>query len=153
MLQCQSEITFYYFCYRPLRGMALLINVPEVSTEILAERLRIIADIENLNIDIRSLLHLVEKSGCDVRACLGVLQYTGGNANMLKSINLGLKDTKKGLFDLWKNILQIPMTRQGPLSEVDRVRRVFRSIQQGWRVILKYLSKITTNCYIIIIIF
>ncbi|XP_001603491.2 chromosome transmission fidelity protein 18 homolog [Nasonia vitripennis] len=116
---------------RPLRAMALVINVPEITPSNLTERLSEIMRKEGLQVDSRLLLQLAEKSACDVRACLGILQYTGGGANMIQNLALGLKDMRKGLFDSWKELLQVPMTRRGPLTNTERALKVIKIVYQG----------------------
>lgn len=111
--------------------MALVINVPEITPSSLAERLSDITRKEGLHVDSRLLLQLAEKSACDVRACLGILQYTGGGANMLQNLALGLKDMRKGLFDSWKELLHIPMTRKGHLTNTERALKVIKTVHQG----------------------
>ncbi|XP_011497197.1 PREDICTED: chromosome transmission fidelity protein 18 homolog [Ceratosolen solmsi marchali] len=116
---------------RSLRNIALVINVPEVTSSTLAARLYEIAYKEGLNIDLRILMQLAEKSGCDIRACLGILQYSGGAPNILQNIAFGLKDTRKGLFDAWKEIFQIPIDRKGALSGSERTRKILKILQQS----------------------
>ncbi|KAL7301054.1 hypothetical protein TKK_0006326 [Trichogramma kaykai] len=116
---------------RPLRQMALVLNVPEISSSNLVERLSEIARKEGLNINGRLLLELVHKSGCDIRACLGILQYTGGRSNMLKDLTLGLKETRKGLFDCWKELMRIPTDRRGSLPDSERAKKVMTIVHQG----------------------
>ena len=90
-----------------------------------------IARKEGLRVDTRLLVQLAERSACDVRACLGILQYTGGCPDMLRDLALGLKDLKKGLFDSWKELLHVPMDRKGPLSNSERALRVIKIVYQG----------------------
>lgn len=58
------------------------------------------------------MLALAEKTGNDVRACLSMLQfYACANkpirlTDVLKS-NVGQKDRKKGLFNIWSSIFQV----------------------------------------------
>ena len=110
--------------------MALVIPVPEVRPSMLADRLMEIARKEGLRVELRDLMKLAERSGCDVRTCLGALQYMRG-ANMKENLSLGLKDTRKGLFDSWKVLLQIPMTQKGILSPHERIGLVLQTVQRG----------------------
>lgn len=110
--------------------MALVIPVPEVRPEMLADRLMEIARKEGLQVEIRDLMQLAERSGCDVRTCLGALQYMRG-ANMKENLSLGLKDTRKGLFDSWKTLLQIPMNQKGILAPHERIGLVLKTVQRG----------------------
>jgi hypothetical protein len=111
--------------------MALVINVPEVSPSTLANRLSEIADSEGLNVDSRVLMQLAEKSACDIRACLGILQYSGGGPSMLLNIASGLKDTRIGLFDAWKEMFQVPLDRKGAVSGSERARNILNILHQS----------------------
>lgn len=111
--------------------MALVINVPEISPETLADRLAEITRREGIHVDSRILMELAERSACDVRACLGLLQYSGGAVNMLKNLAFGLKDMRKGLFESWRELFQIPMNRKGPLSDSERAQKVIRVVHRG----------------------
>ena len=110
--------------------MAYVIPVPKVDTSRLADRLATIARREKLRADQDALYQLAEHSGCDVRSCLCALQYLG-EACMNSSFHLGLKDTKRGLFDCWKDILQIPMERGGPMNIRGRIQRVLKASYSG----------------------
>lgn len=74
---------------------------------------------------------LAEKSACDVRACLGILQYSGAGSDVLRNLDFGLKDMKKGLFDAWRDMLHVPMTRKGTLTIPERVKKISRITHQG----------------------
>ncbi|XP_066590270.1 chromosome transmission fidelity protein 18 homolog [Prorops nasuta] len=115
---------------RSLRAIALVIPVPEVSDLKLADRLFEIACKENLQVNRDELVTLAKKSGCDVRSCLGALQYMG-SANLKVNISLDLKDSRKGLFDSWKDIFTVPMRRTVPLSIRERMQLVLKISQSG----------------------
>ncbi|EFN74480.1 Chromosome transmission fidelity protein 18-like protein [Camponotus floridanus] len=115
---------------RALRAAAIIIPVPEVSPLRLAERLMEIAKKEKLNVDFGDLVKIAERSGCDVRACVGALQYMGG-ANLKDNISLGLKDTRKNLFDSWKSILTIPMNKRGVITIPERIQNILKTVQNG----------------------
>ncbi|XP_017754396.1 PREDICTED: chromosome transmission fidelity protein 18 homolog [Eufriesea mexicana] len=115
---------------RALRAIALIIPVPEVSPTRLADRLMEISQKENLKVNPDALLRLVEISGCDIRSCLGALQYMGG-ISLGDNLSFALKDSRKGLFDSWKQILTIPMNKSGILSISERVRLVLKTVQNG----------------------
>jgi len=83
---------------------------------------------EKLKVDFGDLVKIAERSGCDVRACIGALQYMD-SANLKDNLSLGLKDTRKNLFDSWKNILMIPMNKQLTISE--RIQNILRTVQNG----------------------
>lgn len=116
--------------FRSLRASALMINVPEVSSTRLAQRLMEISKKENLNVSLNDLTNLVEKFNCDIRGCLGALQYTGG-INLMDSAKLGTNNKNTGLFDAWREIFSIPKNQAGPLSLHARVERVLKTVQNG----------------------
>ncbi|XP_015122752.1 chromosome transmission fidelity protein 18 homolog [Diachasma alloeum] len=110
---------------RSLRQMAYIINVPKVSPANLAGRLATIARREHLKIKEGTLIQLAERSGCDIRACLGALQYLGADCGK-SNHSLGNKDMKKSIFEAWREILQVPMDRAGPLTPRERAQRILQ---------------------------
>lgn len=110
---------------RALRSMAFVINVPKISSVTLANRLQTIARREHIKVDKSILKDLAEKSGCDIRSCLGALQYMGKDVTK-DNVSLGTKDTKIGLFDAWREILQTPIQNNRRVSDFDRVQRILR---------------------------
>ncbi|XP_012263306.2 chromosome transmission fidelity protein 18 homolog [Athalia rosae] len=115
---------------RALRSMALVIPVPGVNAGKLAARLMEILQRQGLDADISALVSLAEQSGCDVRACLGALQYTGG-FKVGQKLTIAPKDMKQGIFDCWREILQIPRGQTVLLSTSERVKRVLRVVSGG----------------------
>ncbi|XP_018394126.1 PREDICTED: chromosome transmission fidelity protein 18 homolog [Cyphomyrmex costatus] len=115
---------------RALRAVAIIIPIQEVSPLRLAERLMDLARKEKLNVDFNDLVKIAERSGCDVRACIGALQYMG-SANLKDNLSLGLKDTRKTLFDSWRSILTIPMNKEGVLNISERIKNILRTVQNG----------------------
>ncbi|XP_015177515.1 PREDICTED: chromosome transmission fidelity protein 18 homolog [Polistes dominula] len=115
---------------RSLRNVSLVISVPSVSTTRIVQRLMEIAQKEKLKISQNDLLKLVENCDCDIRSCLGTLQYMG-NVNIKHNVSIGLKDSRKGLFDTWKEILKVPFTKLGILSTRDRMHKVLKIVQSG----------------------
>ncbi|XP_057324055.1 chromosome transmission fidelity protein 18 homolog isoform X2 [Microplitis mediator] len=111
---------------RPLRAAAYIIYVPRITPAALSDRLATIARKERLDVDQRTLLQLAEKSGCDVRSCVNALQYMGEDCDK-SNLDLSLKDSKKGLFEFWKDMLQIPHDKTGPLSLRERVQKILKS--------------------------
>lgn len=97
---------------------------------ILTDRLMTIAAEEGLKVAKYAVRQLVERSGCDIRTCLGALQYMGG-VNLEKNLSLVMKDTKLGIFEIWKKIFQLPMKNCAPLSMPERVREILKSVYQG----------------------
>lgn len=58
------------------------------------------------------MLALAEKTGNDIRSCLGMLQFFGGSDKPLTLIdvlrsNVGKKDIHQGLFGVWQAIFQV----------------------------------------------
>lgn len=104
--------------------------VPEVSPARLVDRLLQVARKERVKVNHDALLKLAEVSGCDIRSCLGALQYMGG-AKLGDNLSFALKDTRKGLFDSWKQIFTIPMNRSGILPLPERARLVLKTVQYG----------------------
>ena len=115
---------------RALRVAALVVPVPEVSPARLVDRLLQVARKERVKVNHDALLKLAEISGCDIRSCLGALQYMGG-VKLGDNLSFALKDTRKGLFDSWKQIFKIPMNRSGILPLPERVRLVLKTVQYG----------------------
>ena len=115
---------------RALRVAALIVPVPEVSPARLVDRLLQVARKERVKVNHDALLKLAEISGCDIRSCLGALQYMGG-AKLGDNLSFALKDTRKGLFDSWKQIFTIPMNRSGILPLPERARLVLKTVQYG----------------------
>lgn len=85
---------------------------------------------EKLNVDFGDLVKIAERSGCDVRACIGALQYMG-SSNLKDNLSLGLKDTRKNLFDSWKSILTIPVNKGGILTIPERIQNIWKTVQNG----------------------
>lgn len=59
-----------------------------------------------------ALLALAEKTGNDVRSCLGMLQFFNSTKKPLTLIdvlssNIGQKDQHVGLFSIWGSIFQV----------------------------------------------
>lgn len=110
--------------------MALVIPVPAIEPKRLADRLMEISRKEHLKVEYTHLIKLSERSGCDIRTCLGALQYMRGS-NIKENLSLGLKDTRKGLFDSWKTLLQVPSTQKGFLTPKERIGLVLKTVNQG----------------------
>lgn len=113
--------------------------MPRITPAALSDRLATIARKERLDVDQRTLLQLAEKSGCDVRSCVNALQYMGEDCNK-SNLDLSLKDSKKGLFEFWKEMLQIPHDKTGPLSLRERVQKILKSAYSS-----KFISIIIYN--------
>lgn len=115
---------------RALRPMALVIPVSGVSAGRLADRLMEILRRQGLDADPSVLTELAEQSGCDVRACLGALQYMGG-VKAGQKLSIAPKDVRRGIFDSWRQILQVPRNRNGPLPVKERIQSVLQVAYGG----------------------
>ncbi|XP_051170661.1 chromosome transmission fidelity protein 18 homolog isoform X2 [Leptopilina boulardi] len=134
-LGCQRPVIcicndLYAPALRQLKAMALVIPVPAIEPKRLADRLMEISRKEHLKVEYTHLIKLSERSGCDIRTCLGALQYMRGS-NIKENLSLGLKDTRKGLFDSWKTLLQVPSTQKGFLTPKERIGLVLKTVTQG----------------------
>lgn len=76
------------------------------------------------------LMALSEQSGCDIRTCLGALQYMGG-VKAGQKLSIAPKDVRRGIFDCWREILQVPRGRNGPLGVKERVQKVLHVAYSG----------------------
>ncbi|KFD50154.1 hypothetical protein M513_08993 [Trichuris suis] len=112
---------------RDLRRIALVLHVPPLETQRLAERLLQICDSEELNVEISVLRSLCQKADNDIRSCINTLQllvcsgYTIRHSDVEK-LTFGSKDSKKSLFDVWTEVFQLPRLKRlhecaGPMSE------------------------------------
>lgn len=134
-LGCQRPVIcicndLYAPALRQLKAMALVIPVPAIEPTKLADRLMEISRKEHLKVEYTHLIKLSERSGCDIRTCLGALQYMRGS-NIKENLSLGLKDTRKGLFDSWKILLQVPMTQKGFFSPKERINLILKTVNRG----------------------
>ncbi|XP_043467460.1 chromosome transmission fidelity protein 18 homolog isoform X2 [Leptopilina heterotoma] len=134
-LGCQRPVIcicndLYAPALRQLKAMALVIPVPAIEPTRLADRLMEISRKEHLKVEYTHLIKLSERSGCDIRTCLGALQYMRGS-NIKENLSLGLKDTRKGLFDSWKILLQVPMTQKGFFPPKERISLILKTVNQG----------------------
>jgi DNA polymerase III delta prime subunit len=102
-----------------MRKEALIFNLKRANPDKLFNRLKEICLKESLNIDIKTLKNLCEKSNYDIRVCINTLEflnYNKDNSQLFKSIiigngtgdkeNMGLgilgqKDLNDGLFKIW----------------------------------------------------
>lgn len=102
---------------RLLRQQAFVVNFPPISSAHLADRLYHIAKRENIKTDLGTMLVLAEKTNCDVRSCVSMMQFFGAMKKpltlheVLKS-TMGEKDHNKGLFQIWSSIFQIQRPRR-----------------------------------------
>ncbi|KAK0168430.1 hypothetical protein PV327_002232 [Microctonus hyperodae] len=133
---------------RQLRAVAYMINLSKVSVTNLTDRLQNIAQRENIRVSQSTLLRLAERSGCDIRVCLSALQYMGKDSENIEA-GLGTKDTRKGLFKSWQELLQIPMKRNGPLSIRERVRIIYDSAHtdNSERLAVGVFENYPPNCH------
>ncbi|KAI9143128.1 P-loop containing nucleoside triphosphate hydrolase protein [Paraphysoderma sedebokerense] len=98
---------------RPLRSIAQIIQYRKPDITNLSTRLYDICQREGLKTDLRTLTGLCEVTDGDLRTCLNTLQFirrksTEFNISSLSNLNIGLKDSTKGLFTIWGEIFQLP---------------------------------------------
>uniref|UniRef100_A0A1I8PLA4 Chromosome transmission fidelity protein 18 homolog n=1 Tax=Stomoxys calcitrans TaxID=35570 RepID=A0A1I8PLA4_STOCA len=108
---------------RPLRQIAFVVTFPPIDSARLAERLIQVAQKERLKTDFGSLIALAEKSGNDVRCCISTMQFFNAQKKGLSlqdvlNNNLGQKDRRQGLFEVWGSIFRI----QRPKKQLTQVR-------------------------------
>ncbi|XP_025098804.1 chromosome transmission fidelity protein 18 homolog isoform X2 [Pomacea canaliculata] len=103
----------YAAVLRQLRQQAMVINFPSPEPVYLASRLLEIVRLEQLKVDLTSLLVLCKRTENDIRSCLNTLQFVRKKhreltLHMVQTMSVGQKDTHKTLFSAWKEILTIP---------------------------------------------
>lgn len=102
----------YVPALRQLRQIAFVVTFPPISASKLADRLYVIAQKEGIKTDLGTLLVVAEKTNCDVRSCISMMQFFGATRKpmtlheVLKS-TIGQKDQYKGLFQIWSAIFHI----------------------------------------------
>lgn len=96
---------------RPLRPICQVFKVEAPSTKQLAKRLLSICKLENLNIDMKTLLHVCEVSDGDIRSCLHALQFVSKDLGQnefcgIEKLNgvLGSKDMHLGLLPILEKL-------------------------------------------------
>ena len=102
---------------RQLRSTALVLHFPQTVTAKLSSRLGKICSEEKLVSHVSALMMLCEKSDNDIRSCLNSLQFM---AHLSQEITIELvsskigdrKDSHKTLFDLWKEVFHLPVSRK-----------------------------------------
>ena len=107
----------YASALRQLKSVALVLHFPQTVTTKLSTRLGHICSEEKLSSNISALMMLCERSDNDIRSCLNSLQYI---SHLTKDISMELvsskvadrKDAHKTLFDLWKEVFHLPVTRK-----------------------------------------
>lgn len=62
---------------RQLRQIGFVVSFPPISSAKLADRLYVIAKREGIKTDLGTLLVLAEKTNCDVRSCISMMQFFG----------------------------------------------------------------------------
>lgn len=67
----------YVPALRPLRQVGFVVSFPPISSARLADRLHVIAKREGIKADLGTLLVLAEKTNCDVRSCISMMQFFG----------------------------------------------------------------------------
>lgn len=62
---------------RQLRQIGFVVTFPPISSARLADRLYAIAKVEGIKAELGTLLVLAEKTNCDVRSCISMMQFFG----------------------------------------------------------------------------
>ncbi|KAM5227317.1 LOW QUALITY PROTEIN: chromosome transmission fidelity protein 18 homolog [Ctenodactylus gundi] len=106
---------------RLLKQQALLLHFPPTVPSRLVQRLQEISLRQGMRSDPGALAALCEKTDNDIRACLNTLQFLHGRGQRELSVRdvqttrIGLKDQRKGLFSIWRDVFQLPRAqRQRP---------------------------------------
>lgn len=67
----------YVPALRQLRQIGFVVSFPPISSARLADRLQVVAKKEGIKTDLGTLLVLAEKTNCDVRSCISMMQFFG----------------------------------------------------------------------------
>lgn len=113
----------YVPALRQLRQVAFTLRFPPTLASRLTNRLLMISQLESLRIDMTTLLLLSEKAENDIRSCLNTLQFIQQRVKEfkpddLKTMEIGQKDMKKGLWMILTEVFQLPRTKK-KLSGID----------------------------------
>ncbi|XP_046855742.1 chromosome transmission fidelity protein 18 homolog [Xenia sp. Carnegie-2017] len=111
----------YVPALRQLRQLAFVLTFPPTMSGRLAQRLLEVSRKELFQTDMSTLLALCEKTENDIRSCLNTLQFLRQRGKVLsieyiQSENIGLKDSQKSLFSLWKAVFQLPRAKNKRLA-------------------------------------
>lgn len=107
----------YVPALRVLRQIALVLHVPAINANRLTQRLIEISMKEDIRINRHALTTLAEKSNCDIRNCLSLLQFfkvqndgifASNSVTLEQVLNINhSKDVNKGLFQVWSDIFHL----------------------------------------------
>ncbi|XP_062956021.1 chromosome transmission fidelity protein 18 homolog [Cynocephalus volans] len=103
---------------RQLKQQAFLLHVPPTLPSRLVQRLQEICLWQGMLADPGALATLCEKTDSDIRACINTLQFLHGRGQRELSVRamqttpVGLKDQRKGLFSVWQEVFQLPLTQR-----------------------------------------
>ncbi|CDW52081.1 AAA domain containing protein [Trichuris trichiura] len=102
---------------RDLRRIALVLHVPPLETQRLAERLLQICESEDLTIQISVLRSLCQKADNDIRSCINTLQLLVCSGctvthSDVEKLTFGSKDSKRSLFDVWAEVFRLPRLKR-----------------------------------------
>ncbi|XP_046856217.1 LOW QUALITY PROTEIN: chromosome transmission fidelity protein 18 homolog, partial [Xenia sp. Carnegie-2017] len=111
----------YVPALRQLRQLAFVLTFLSTMSGRLAQRLLEVSRKELFQTDMSTLLALCEKTENDIRSCLNTLQFLRQRGEVLsieyiQSENIGLKDSQKSLFSLWKAVFQLPRAKNKRLA-------------------------------------
>ncbi|CRL05020.1 CLUMA_CG018188, isoform A [Clunio marinus] len=102
---------------RNLRQIAFVLNINQIDSSRLADRLLHIARKEKVESDLTTMLALCEKTGSDIRSCISMIQFFSCSKKPLTLLdvtksNIGEKDQHKSIFNIWSSIFQIQRNRK-----------------------------------------
>ncbi|KAJ6646390.1 Chromosome transmission fidelity protein 18 like [Pseudolycoriella hygida] len=107
----------YVPALRQLRQEAFVVDINQMESGRLADRLQTICRREKVIADYSALLSLAEKSGNDIRSCLSMLEFFSRLGKPLTLIEVlqndfGQKDMQKGLVPVLETVFQITNPRR-----------------------------------------
>jgi len=107
----------YASALRPLRDVSVAWKFEKCNTDRLLERLKVVCRAEKLAIGAALLRALADTTEQDVRSCLHSLQFLQGlsgqlTTEMMARMAIGKKDSQRGLFDLWDDVMQAQSRRK-----------------------------------------
>lgn len=116
---------------RPLRKVALEINVGSISTRSMVRRLETVCKSNNVATDSKSLQDLCEVTNGDIRSCIGALQFASAknkkfNQETLKS-TLGKKDKREGVMTVYEKVFRTTTSTRGKTGAKARQRKLSKA--------------------------
>jgi chromosome transmission fidelity protein 18 len=142
--------------------IAQIFHFRKPSVSMLSKRLKMICDYEGLRVDSRALSLLCEKADCDIRTCLNTLQFLHRQQkqlhdptsstkkqssriitmNMIRNLNVGLKDTQKSIFTVWQELFFEQSTRQKELHRKLNGTDLYSAADNGTHLFLNLIHQV-----------